>query len=249
MPFHCDIIALREKNMSVSQKIGRAVIAKGPQDFAENVSEYLTCSGVEALICYEDECYLVTVNYEDEEKARRLYEEKFSDCTPCANRRAGSFSGTMKKLGEINDSAFFFVLCGGAVFVIAALRLLNVLKIRGNGSFLTVAELILGFFFLLFGFQIFYKSHQAKKTLAKENAFSLKVIGWFLGTYSSEDLDRMAEADKSDLSPSEQRRELIRKLINREFSIDDEEYLSYLSDEAYTAMYHTRKLAADPDKK
>ncbi|MBR6271452.1 MAG: hypothetical protein IKR26_04795 [Lachnospiraceae bacterium] len=230
--------------MSYSDELGRAAVTKGPRLYAERISEYLTCSGVDALICSDDEgeLFVVTVDAVDEEKAKKLIEKRRCGCEN-EKPSSPSFSAALKKLGEINDSSFFFVLCGGGAFFIGLSRVLGFAGSNDSHVFLTVIELILGFFFIVFGLRIFFKSYSAKKGLAAENAFTLKVIGWFLGTYSSADLDKMIFADENSAAPGEQRRFLIKKLINREFSIEDEEYLNYLTEEAYTAMYHTRKLA------
>lgn len=230
--------------MTYSDEMGRAAVAKGPQLYAERISEYLTCSGVDALICSDDEggLFVVTVNAVDEEKAKKLIEKRRCGCKN-EKPSSPSFSAALKKLGEINDSSFFFILCGGGAFFIGISRMLGLEGSKDSNVVLTALELILGFFFIVFGLRIFFKSHSAKKGLAAENAFTLKVIGWFLGTYSSADLDKMISAGENGAAPDEQRRFLIKKLINREFSIEDEEYLNYLTEEAYTAMYHTRKLA------
>lgn len=232
--------------MGTKDALGRVIVATREETPAENLSEYLAFSGIDAVLCRGEDgtSFYIAVSEEDEALARKLIEEYESkDTKKSTNQLSPAFYSALSKLGEISDSAYFFIACGLCVLLFSVLRALGVFNLPHVSLAFSIIGIILGVFFTFFGVRVFIKSRQAKKAFAEENAYTLKVVGWFLGTYSVVDINKVIDADEATgASPSEQRRNIIKKYIDREFAVDDEDYLSYLTEEVYTALYHTRKL-------
>ena len=233
--------------MPVSSAIGRIVVFSGELSRAQQISEYLSYKGIDAVICRseDDASYFIAVIEADKDEALAIIKDlEESDVKAKSSlKNSPTFTFVAKKLDVINNSSYLFIICGGIVIVLALLRLLRIIATEGVHDAFLIAELVLGVFFFLFGLRIFVQSIEAKKRLSKETAYTLEVINWFLSTYTPEDLDKLAEAEEGESSsPSELRRGIICRSISREFDIDDKAYLDYLTDEVYIAMYHKRKL-------
>ena len=249
-------------NMNEQSEINRVAVGIYPRSQAEELSEYLSYKGVDCILCLDedrDKCIL-TVASAHEARAREIlsYREQVEQAVPKKSRIA--FAKVNEKLSDIRVSAVLFIVCGAVVCALGVFRNIPLFMTEGftTGKALAIAELILGLFFLLLGIRTFIKAHDAKKRLREESAFTLKVITWFLGTYSAEDLDKVLESRQrssangpdggssstAGVNPAQERIDLIRSYISREFDVEDPGYLDYLTQEVYTAIYRLRKFRA-----
>ncbi len=237
--------------MSLTCDIGKSIVERLPQERAEALCQYLNYHCVNAIICrtQDDGICSVAVDEACREKALRLIEDYRLTHDEKARKRPPLITLVNEKISDLNVSGMLFIICGAVVFFISVLRLLRVVRfstlfISGSdllGDILMIVELLLGALFLFFGIRLLVKAGRIRSSRSSESSHTLKVITWFLGTYSPEDLDKLCESEESGAAPGDIRRRCIRRCINREFEIDDEEYLSYLTEEIYASLYHTRK--------
>lgn len=239
--------------MSITEEIGRVILTRCTRSEAENLSEYLTFSGIEPMICLDEEgeLFLVAVNSEDEEKARQVFErfnkETVREGSGSKRRSSPTMQNVLKRMKRISNSSFFFIICGGFIFLMSAVRLFKISEMSVPLRIFNITELVFGFGFTIFGIVILVQSILARQHLKKENSFMLSVLRDFLNTYSYEDIDKIIEAEDTDTeganaSPAEARKNFIRKYLSREYDIIDPEYLEYLTQEIYISLYQKRKL-------
>ena len=238
----------------INANASKTVVANVSREVAEEISEYLTYKGIDSMLHVSNaDSYNVLVSPPYKKDAIKLIEQfklmkrgEYSSTDSSSNIKEAPHSTTFaelqKKISEISTSPFFFIISGIIVLAMSILSLLGIVAKSGESVWYIIVELVIGILIIIFGMFIFFRKRRAKRHVAYENAFSLKVIGWFLGTYSTLDIDKIIEAEKNAPS-SESRKALIRKYIYREYSIKDEKYLSFLTSEVYIAMYHTKRLA------
>ncbi len=235
------------------ENIGKSIVASLPRSEAESLCRYLNYHRVPALVCASqcgDVCG-VAVCSESLDDALRLVRGYETCHRPDLRRRPPVITVITEKVSDLTTSAILFTVCGGAVILISALRLTHVVRFRSLlpeqfgtvSTVLTYLELALGALFLFFGIRSLVRARRARSCASTESAMTLRILTWLLGTYAPEDLDRLAEAEEAGDDPCDTRRRVISGCIRREFSIEDEKYLEYLTEEAYAALYHTRKFS------
>lgn len=234
--------------MNVWESLGRTAIYSGSAEKASDESAYLTRSGIDAVVYHdsEKECFVVTVPCDSEGLASRLlqhHNESAFHSRLESLSHSPAFIRVNEKLADVTNSFLVLLICGGLSFAIALIRF-SIMLSEDNYTNLgfVIFELILGAFFVICGIVMTIRSRKARKNLSEESAFTLYIINWITGTYSGDDIDSiiLRRDDYTDLESA--RKELIGAYISREFDIPDDEYASYLTDEAYTALYEVHRL-------
>lgn len=238
--------------MSVTEEIGREILTKCSRAEAENLSEYLTFSGIEPMICLDEdgELFLVAVNSEDSEKAQAIFKKYQSQKNGSDSSAAHAFKrptspvmkNVLRRMKRITNSSFFFILCGGFIFALSLARMLKFSGMPLVHKIINITELAFGLGFFIFGIVVLCQSVLARKHLKKESSFTINILRDFLSTYSYEDIDKVVEAAGEDVSPIEARKKFIRAYITREYDSLDPEYIDYLIEEIYMSLYSKRKL-------
>lgn len=237
--------------MSATDSLSKSILTTLPEEKAQDLSEYLTYHGINPLLLRSEDTFscIVAVDEKERDKCLKLYED-YKRCHETPVKKHGPIIRVVnEKLNDSLASSFLFLICGGIIFVVSFLRSTKLVAVENDifGSspvlvrIVVATELLLGAFFMFFGIRSILKARKARAEESRESQFTLKLITWFLGTYSPEDLDKQLTDEEDAIAPGDQRRNIIRRCICRQYEIDDEAYLTYLTEEIYASMYHTRK--------
>ena len=243
------------------EALGRTAVAQGTQESADRLTQFLTYSGVDATISYDQEhaVYVVSVPQEQADLAEKIiqcYEKKKTeprreaDCAPPESflSRAPVFVCAEERYRNTTCSAYALLTAGAFVFLLALIRFAMVmLRYRQDSAPACLLDLCMGSVFMGFGIQTLRKAQAIQEKIAEENAFFTEAIEWFVSTYSSFQLDNtIAAATDEAWLPLEERyflrRDLIRSYILREYDKIDPLCADYLTDEIYVSIFEKPKL-------
>ncbi len=241
--------------------LGRSPVAQDTQENADRIANFLSYSGLDAIVSSgtDDSLYTVTVPTEQEElAARRILEmEQFEEDS---EERAASyreqylshspaFVPPEEKFRYSTNSSITFFCAGIVVVAMALLHFLLILyQQREDNEASCLVELFLGFIFILFSITTHQKVRFIQDQMMEENAFTNEIIRWCTTLYPAEHLDKCIDAasDSQDLSEEDRfflRRQLIQNYILREYDISDSAYLDYLTDMIYKKLYYPNALS------
>ena len=110
------------------EMLGRAVVTLASKSVSEEISEYLTYSGLDATVSYDQDrdCYIVSVPLAQENTAERLM-ENYPDADPEENQVpeidflhnrvcSPAFVRAEDKFKDTTGSALIFLFAGSLVF-------------------------------------------------------------------------------------------------------------------------------------
>ena len=242
------------------EMLGRAVVTLASKSVSEEISEYLTYSGLDATVSYDQDsdCYIVSVPLAQENTAERLM-ENYPDADPEENQVpeidflhnrvcSPAFVRAEDKFKDTTGSALIFLFAGSLVFVLAIAHcVLVLLDYRKDSSSGCLIELALGALFLGFGLYTLRKANEIKGRIQEENEYITHVIEWCVSTYPASQIDMTVNAATEGiaLSPEDRyflRKDLLRCYIIREFNVEDPSYLEYLTEETYISIFEKKKL-------
>ncbi len=251
------------------EALGRKAVSQGTQESADRLTQFLTYSGVDATISFDQEhaVYVVSVPQDQAglaEKYMQAYQKKQeeppreADCAPPESflSHAPVFVKAEDRYRNTTGSAYALLTAGSFVFLLAILRFTMVmLRYRQDSAQACLLDLCMGSIFMSFGIHTLRKAQEIQGKITEENAFLTEAIEWFVSTYSSFQLDNTIAAATDDAwLPREERyflrRDLIRSYILREYDKIDPLCADYLTDEIYVSIFEKPKLGQkDPEIK
>ena len=233
------------------EMLGRAVVTLASKSVSEEISEYLTYSGLDATVSYDQDrdCYIVSVPLAQENTAERLM-ENYPDADPEENQvpEIDFLRHHPRHRGRAGRAGRVFLFAGSLVFVLAIAHcVLVLLDYRKDSSSGCLIELALGALFLGFGLYTLRKANEIKGRIQEENEYITHVIEWCVSTYPASQIDMTVNAATEGiaLSPEDRyflRKDLLRCYIIREFNVEDPSYLEYLTEETYISIFEKKKL-------
>jgi len=241
------------------EMLGRVVVARESESVSDRITQYLTYSGIDATVSYEQDqdLYVVSVPKDQEETTRKLMNLFRENGLPHAKEdshldgflmHSPIFVRAEDKFKDTTSSAVAFIVAGSFVFILAVINCtLAALEYNDDTYQTCLIQLGFGSTFLFFGFYTLHKANAIKAKIEEENAFITQVIEWCVSTYPSIQLDNsiLAAEGNQPLSMEERyfrRKELIRCYISREYDIQDIAYLEYLTEETYISIFEKQKL-------
>ena len=209
--------------------LGRTAVTQGTQETADRITQFLTYSGVDATISFDEErsVYIVSVPQEQADLAEKLI-KNFEEMEQAPEREAESappesflsrspvFVRAEERFKNTTNSAYAFLTAGSFVFLLALIRCVMVfLKYRQDSAEACLLDLGMGTVFMSFGVYTLHKANEIRDKIKEENVFLTEAIEWFVSTYSAIQLDEtiQAAADENTWLPFEERYFLRRSLI------------------------------------
>ena len=247
--------------------LGRTAVTQGTQETADRITQFLTYSGVDATISFDEErsVYIVSVPQEQADLAEKLI-KNFEEIKQAPEREAESappesflsrspvFVRAEERFKNTTNSAYTFLTAGSFVFLLALIRCVMVfLKYRQDSAEACLLDLGMGTVFMSFGVYTLHKANEIRDKIKEENVFLTEAIEWFVSTYSAMQLDEtiQAAADENTWLPFEEcyflRRSLIHCYILREYDKIDPSCADYLTDEIYVSIFEKPKLGQKED--
>ncbi|WP_434309298.1 hypothetical protein [Hominifimenecus sp. rT4P-3] len=248
--------------------LGRTAVTQGTLETADKITQFLTYSGVDAAISFDEErsVYIVSVPQKQAELAEKLihhYEEmkqtpeREAESAPPESflSRSPVFVQAEDRCKNTTHSAYAFLTAGSFVFLLALIRCVMVfLKYRQDSTEACLLDLGMGTVFMSFGVYTLHKANELREKIKEENEFLTEAIEWFVSTYSASQLDETIQAafEVKAWLPYEEnyflRRSLIRSYIVREYDKIDPSCADYLTDEIYVSIFEKPKLGQKPDR-
>ena len=242
------------------EMLGRYVVARGSEADSERIIQYLTYSGLDATMAYdqEHELYVVSVPREQQQAAEKIMNTLRASEEPDPEVEEAYVSSTLihspafvraeDKFKDTTSSAIAFIAAGSIVFLMALAHCsLVVLNYRSGSPVSCLVIVGLGSVFLYYGIITMQKANDIKGKIEAENEFTTQVIEWCVSTYPSVQLDNVIRASEDGMPATLEeryfrRKDLIRCYILREFSVEDPSYLEYLAEETYISIFEKQKL-------
>lgn len=205
----CHIPLVDDADAKAASALVSLIAAEAP--LAERIVEFLSYSGVEVQMRFDQEADLfdLTVPEEQYEESIRLMKVLLANealhSMEAEAQRAQRFPAEPFKVhvrasdqySDVASSAFSFLLVGAAVTTAMLLIATGVIHppLYGQARFLTYTVLtVLGLVFLAVGVTSARKARQIKAAIREEDQFNASVYQWFLSTYTGAQIDQSADA-------------------------------------------------------
>ena len=150
-----------------------------------------------------------------------------------------SYKKSSDRLEDARSSAMAFLLVGGIGLLLVVLFALGILSFPFGAASRTLMLTVMGLLFLIFlvvGIQNAGKLSRLKEEASAEESRTGEILSWFLGAFSSEQVDEGCELTDSEEINYYKRTEYIKEQLSSRYPLD-EDYLDSLSETIYSRLY------------